>query len=474
VRRELARLPSPTETRARTRPPVTPTTTLAGSFSQFYYGGQSKVRTQEFQDSPLSGLPQLVSDATLAAQDQRQLVTGIDANWRHRDAEMDQRFVLRDNYTKDFIRPEKSVNRLSALFYDHRSFTNGTSFRIGRQSPNGVGVLGRFDGAAAAYSFAPRWKAGVVAGVPTDALLDSKRYFYGAAIEAEALTPQFGGSLYTIQQVVDDLVDRRAIGSEMRYFDGGLSATAQLDYDVVLKGLNIATIQGTWQREDNTVINALYDRRTAPMLMLGNALFFTDPNALTRPSRVSDLLDTKTLQALRDLVVATTAYSTQAALGFTTPITPRWQIGGDVRYTNTGAILPVIDILPNGLPSTGDIWSVGGQLIGTNLYSTRDTHVFIVNAIRGPAFNGQLLSYNNSSLVAEAWQLEPSLKLYVQSDDVGNKSTRWTPGMRVTYRIGQQVSIESELDVEQSKLTGPLRTESATRVYYFLGGRYDF
>jgi hypothetical protein len=46
--------------------------------------------------------------------------------------------------------------------------------------------------------------------------------------------------------------------------------------------------------------------------------------------------------------------------------------------------------------------------------------------------------------------------------------------MRVTYRIGQQVSIESELDVEQSKLTGPLRTESATRVYYFLGGRYDF
>lgn len=242
----------------------------------------------------------------------------------------------------------------------------------------------------------------------------------------------------------------------------------------MLKGLNIATIQGTWQREDNTVINALYDRRTAPMLMLGNALFFTDPNALTRPSRVSDLLDTKTLQALRDLVVATTAYWTQAALGFNTPITPQWQIGGDVRYTNTGATLPVIDILPNGLPSTGDIWSVDGQLIGTNLYSTRDTHVFIVNAIRRPAFNGQLLSYNNSSLVAEAWQLEPSLKLYVQSDDVGNKSTRWTSGMRVTYRIGQQVSIESELDVEQSKLTGPLRTESATRVYYFLGGRYDF
>lgn len=78
------------------------------------------------------------------------------------------------------------------------------------------------------------------------------------------------------------------------------------------------------------------------------------------------------------------------------------------------------------------------------------------------------------SLVAEAWQLEPSLKLYTRSDAVGNKSTRWTPGMRVTCRIGQQVSTRLELGVEQSKLTGPLRTESATRVYYFLGGRYDF
>lgn len=113
--------------------------------------------------------------------------------------------------------------------------------RLGRQSPLGGGVLGRFDGVQAGYSFRPRWKASLVAGVPTDTLLDAKRHFYGASIDAEALTPQLGGSLYLIEQKIDRQVDRRALGADLRFFDGGVSASGQLDYDVLLKGLNIAS-----------------------------------------------------------------------------------------------------------------------------------------------------------------------------------------------------------------------------------------
>lgn len=473
VRAALAGMGAAPATRATSRS-VTPTTTLAGSVSSFYYGGQSKVRTLEFQDSVLSGLPELVSDASLSSADQKQLVSAVDVNWRHRDADVDQRFVFRDSHTQDFLRSDKSRNKLSALYFDQRSFANGTSFRVGRQSPQGGGVLGRFDGAQASYAFRPRWKAGVVAGVPTDALLDSKRHFYGASVEGDALVGGLGGSLYAVQQVVDGEVDRRALGSELRYFDGGLSATGQLDYDVVLKGLNIASLQGTWQRADNTVINVLYDRRTTPMLMLGNALFFADPNALLQPTRLADLLASKSVAALRDQVKATTAMATQASVGFTTPVSARWQAGADLRYTNVGAIAPVADILPTGLPSTGDLWSLGLQAIGSNLYSARDTHVVIANLLTGPSFKGQLLSYNNSSQLTEAWLLEPSLKLYHQSDNTGVTSTRWTPGLRVSYRIRQQLTLESELSMERSKTSGPSRSESSSRTFYYLGGRYDF
>lgn len=451
------------------------TTTLTGSISAFYYGGKSKVRTQEFQDSPLSGLPELVSDATLSDTDQSQLVTNADVNWRRRDADSEQRFVFRDAYYKDYKRPEKSRNKLSSLYYDHRSFGLGTSVRLGRQTPLGGGVLGRFDGVQASYAFRPRWKVAAVAGRPTDSLLDARRHFYGASVEAEALTPQLGGSLYFLEQKIDGEVDRRAIGSDLRYFDGGLSATAQLDYDTLLKGLNVASLQATWQRPDNTVVNFLFDRRTTPMMMLGNTLFFGGATIQPPPTRVSDLLiNGTTVEALRKQVRDTTAKSTQAALGVTTPITPQWQFGADVRYSSTGAIAPVPDLLPQGQPASGDIWSLGLQLIGTNLYSPRDTHVLIASFVNGPGFQGQLLSYNNASLVAQDWQLEPSVKFYRQSSPGGVVSTRWAPGLRVTWRVRQEVALESEVSVESSKTTSAARNESASRTFYYLGGRYDF
>lgn len=474
IRAALGLTPATTAGAAADKRPAA-TTTLTGSLSTFYYGGKSKVRTQEFQDSPLSGLPELVSDATLSDTDQSQLVTNADVNWRRRDADSEQRFVFRDAYYKDYKRPEKSRNKLSSLYYDHRSFGLGTSVRLGRQTPLGGGVLGRFDGVQASYTFQPRWKASAVVGKPTDSLLDAKRHFYGASIEAEALTPQLGGSLYFLEQKIDGEVDRRAIGSDLRYFEGGLSATAQLDYDTVLKGLNVASLQATWQRPDNTVVNFLFDRRTTPMMMLGNTLFFGGATIQPPPTRVSDLLvNGTTVDTLRQQVRDTTAKSTQAALGVTTPITPQWQFGADVRYSSTGAIAPVPDLLPQGQPASGDIWSLGLQLIGTNLYSPRDTHVLIASFVNGPGFQGQLLSYNNASLVAQDWQLEPSIKFYRQSSPGGVVSTRWAPGLRVTWRVRQEVALESEINVESSKTTSATRNESASRTFYYLGGRYDF
>jgi hypothetical protein len=181
---------------------------------------------------------------------------------------------------------------------------------------------------------------------------------------------------------------------------------------------------------------------------------------------------------LRQQVRATTAYTTQALLGVTTPITPNWQAGADIRLTNVGALLPVPEILPNGAPSTGNLWSLGFQAIGTNLYSARDTHVIGFTALKGPTYDGRLVSYNHSTQLAEFWQLEPSLRYYTQSDTAGVKATRWTPGLRVTYRVFKQVSLESEFNTEFSRtvssLTTPRRDEKAQRSYYYLGGRYDF
>ena len=117
---------------------------------------------------------------------------------------------------------------------------------------------------------------------------------------------------------------------------------------------------------------------------------------------------------------------------------------------------------------------LGGQLIGTNLYSERDTHVFSVTYLTGPSYSGKLFIYNNSTQLDEAWQLEPSLKFYLQNDNNGTRTTRWSPGLRVSWRLGKQATLESEISLERSKLHSSTRDEKSSRAFYYLGGRFDF
>jgi hypothetical protein len=333
--------------------------------------------------------------------------------------------------------------------------------------------MGRFDGIQGGYRFRPKWRLNAVAGQPSDSLLNAKRHFYGASIDADDLGLGTGGSLYVIEQRIDGQVDRRGLGSEFRLLAGGLSASAMLDYDTVLRGLNIGSLQGTWQSENNLIVNALFDRRSTPMLMLGNSLFFQNPVLLSQATRMQELLASQSLALLRQQVHDTTAYSTQAMLGVTQPINANWQIGGDVRLTNIGALLPVPDILPAGQPGTGNIWSVGLQAIATNLYSARDTHVLVLTLLKAPSYNGKLLSYNNSSALSNGWQLDPSIRFYTQNDTAGTQSRRWAPGLRVGYRAMQKLVIESEFSMEFSKVSGLNRNESSRRDFWYIGLRYD-
>ncbi len=452
------------------------TTTLVGAVSQYYYGGNSKTRTQ-LKDTPLEGqIPVVISDETLAAIDQKQLLSSVDVNWRMKDEERDVRFVFRDNFTSDFMPDQADENRLTALYVDWKEAGPGLSARLGRQSGLGGGVLGRFDGALLGWSFVPHWKLNLVAGQPTEKLLDTRRRFYGASVDADSLLPGLGGSFYAIQQTIDGEVDRRAVGTELRYFQPGVSVFSQYEYDTTLQGVNIASVQGTWTSEGNTVVNLLYDRRATPMLMLGNALFFpADPNSAVLPRRLRDLLAAGlTLDQLRQQVVATTAYATQGLAGVTTPIDEHWQLGADVRLTSVGAIAPVPGILPEGIPATGDIWTASLQAIATNLYSERDTHVFNLTAIKGPSYDGWLASYNLLTVVAERWQLEPSLRWYQQNGPSGVRTSRWAPGLRVTWRGGPKWVLEGDVNVEGSQTHSAQQNENSTRLYYSLGYRLDF
>ncbi|MDD5030070.1 MAG: hypothetical protein PHH58_11310 [Rhodoferax sp.] len=453
---------------------------ISGSVSSFYYGGQSDNRslTQDYIDN---GIPVPRTETSLSNVDQKQVQTNVDLNWRLRDAEKDMRFVFRDAYTDDLLKQSKSKERLTALYFDYKSIALGGNIRVGRQSPSGGGVLYRFDGVQAGYLFKPKWKINAVAGKPSDDLLDSKRSFYGVSVDALALTKELSGSAYLIEQTIDSQIDRRAVGADVRYFKGGVSAFGQLDYDQVLHTVNIASVQSTWQVTEATVLNAMLDRRTTPILSLGNALFFYTPQA----QRIQDLLGTTPLDTLRDQVLTLKAYQNQFRVGGTTTLSSNWQTGADFSLSNTDAIPAVPSLSIAAQPSTGNRWGVSAQLIGTNLYSARDTHVFNISLMGGPTDHGTLLSYNNLTSLGDKWQIEPSLKYFTQSGTVSGDSDTWTLGMRGIYRVAKQIFIESELTYEKQTGLGatsisgtgaviPGTASSANRTNYYLGARYEF
>jgi len=437
---------------------------VAGTLSQYYYGGRTKVETA-------FNTPTSVDRATFTAVDQSALVTNLDLTLRNRTESSDQRIVVRDTYSYSFLESPDSYNRLNAAYYDYRGLQNTFTTRIGRQTGLTGGLPNRFDGAIAGIGIADKWRLNAAAGVPVEyPSIDSERRFWGANLEYENLWDAWSGNFFYIDQRTDGLLDRRAVGTEVRYFRGGTSLFSLLDYDTSYKEWNTTMLQATWQSEGRTTLNLLYDRRKAPPLTTTNAIF---GQATTS---IKTLLQTMTEEQIRQQARDVTATATQALIGLTAPVSGHWQLGTDARRTNVG---PLPEVVINGItvpaqPATGNIYSFDIQAIGSNLYSNRDTSVFGATYVTGPTFNGYLLSYNNLSLIQGRWTVEPSLRYYAQRDEQEVKLERWTPGLRLTYRVRESFALESEFIWEKSRTVGPTSQDNSTRGFFYVGYRWDF
>jgi hypothetical protein len=70
--------------------------------------------------------------------------------------------------------------------------------------------------------------------------------------------------------------------------------------------------------------------------------------------------------------------------------------------------------------------------------------------------------------------LESLLKYYRQKDKSGLTLDRLAPTIRLSYRLNDHFSIESEIAAEWSKSTSALQDDKTNRRLYNVGLRYDF
>jgi len=471
VRQQLAQLkmPAPGTPRAKPRD-ETVIKTVTGSLSQYYFGGQSLTQTA-FNTPTTSGT------SSLSSVDQSSLKTHLDLVGRYRDADADQRLVFRDDNIVSFIDSSPSLNHVLSANYSYKGLQNGFNATLGRQVGTSGGVLGRFDGAQLGYYFAPKWRANFVAGQPVEfPALGSDRKFWGVSLDADELTERLRGRTYYIDQTVDGIVDRRAVGLELGLYDARGFISALLDYDVSYSILNIGTLQGNWQTEGGTMVNFLLERRRAPLLTTSNALY--NPavtNMSPVPTSIGQLLQTNSENQVRLWAKDVSAISEQAMVGFLTPLNEIWQVGADFSLSNTGA-LPG-ETLSDGTvlaptPPTGNIYTYSMRGIGSGLLTMNDVNVFTLSLNRGDTYHGELLAYNNTTRL-NRWTLEPSLKYYQQHTDPETDLVRWTPEMHLTYLWKDNLSLEADYTYEHATTTSPGNQDVSQQHFFYAGYRWD-
>ena len=429
-----------------------------GNISSRYYHGHSNIDSfYTFNNVPTTSSSSLT--------DQSMLVTSIDVSERYVSDEYDGRLVFRDTYTKNYLADQYSQNRMTAAYGEIKNRTKDYMLRLGRQSSMGGGVLGRFTGLSGSYGIGQDMHVNGVAGAMRDFSQGSKPVFAGISVDKGPL------SIYAIGQRVESTTDRNAVGTEFRYFESNKTAFALLDYDIYFKALNAAQFMGTVGALGGTV-NFMVDHRKTPSLSIRNAL-----NGASTSS-VDALLQSMSASSLRELALARTATSNMGQVGITVPLREKWQVGGDVRLTNTTGLqasgATALESVLAATPSRGTEKSVTGQVIGSGLLTEGDIWSGSVTFNTSSAVNGRSYYFYNHTQFRNGWAMDPSLQVYRSKDQFGSYTRRNSPMLRGAYRLKEQLYVDVDGGFEFTKVTGAQQITKTKRYFYSAGLRLDF
>lgn len=321
-----------------------------------------------------------VEDAsgTQTLPDNSAVVTDVDFSLRRRGESLDFASRIAGGYLYDGNTPatvggtgtSTTPTRLSAAWVDFSDRTQGWSTRLGRQSRTTGGIYGIFDGVYAGWRVRPGLRLNAMAGLPRDnsrAEFGADRKFLALSADFLGLMQGFDLTTYAVEQRIGSLEDRRAIGTEVRWYRPGRTAIALIDYDVSFQALNAVVLQGTWTLPGRWLLNGTLDHRRSPFVSTRNAL-------IGQPvTQFSDLLATFTPDELRQLADDRTATANLWSLGVTRPWGERLQWSVDVS-----------SVTYQDQPASGGVAAIAAQgaemqyttqLLGSGWLRDGDMHV---------------------------------------------------------------------------------------------------
>lgn len=428
-----------------------------GGFSQYYRRNESTTAIDE--------------DDELTTVTQSSLDSNLDITGRLRSGDNDIRTRLTGGYLHDFL--DDGVNSdtsVSSLYLDAQNRKRDLSMRLGRQSRSSGGVLGRFDGLLLGLPLGKKFSVSAVGGYPVTSSTDNietDRYFYGLTLASSGFARGWDANVFAIEQRIEGLIDRRAIGGELRYFDSGRSFFSLLDYDIHYHELNIGQFLGNWVFPDKTTLNLTLDYRNSPVLTTKNALIGQTVDS------IDSLQDLFKDNEIHDLARDRTATSRLATLGIARPINDKLQLSGDVTATNLSGTHDSGGVLAT--EGTGTDFFYNLQLIGSNLVKSGDITILGLRYTDTDDRDISSLTFNTRYPFTRDLRINPRMTVdYRQNRNDDTDQLIYRPSLRLSYQARRRLRLEAEVGGEYSDREIVDGSEQDRSYFFNLGYRSDF
>jgi hypothetical protein len=385
---------------------------------------------------------------------QSAIYSDINFDARRRGSRFDFSSRLSAGYRSELLDEDQGSGdqlRVSYAYADLADAKTGLRGRIGRQSRNTGGVLGRFDGFNLDYRVAERVLINAVVGQPVYSATDdpgSDRSFYGVSANYGPIIENLEIGVFAIHQEIGGLDDRQAVGTELRYFGENQSVWGLIDYDTLYNEISSAYLQGSWRFASRLTVNAAVDQRHSPYLSMGSAM-------IGQPVSSFDELQTLwTEDEIRQLSIDRSPLVTSVTAGFSYSLSPRLQLSGDMNQSKVDATQA-----SGGVAATPESTYnyASATLIASSLFKEGDVTMFGLRY--SDSESSQVTSVNLDSRfpIGARWRINPRLRAdyrKIKSDS----SDEWllTPGVRIQYRRSRKlrVQLEAGKQFSQRELVG--------------------
>ena len=371
---------------------------------------------------------------------QSSVYTDVSIDARRRGERFDFSARLTGGHRYNLLdQPERDENnvRLSYAYADLADSRIGLRGRLGRQTRNSGGVLGRFDGLNLTYTLTERIELEAVAGKPVFSTADgveSDRTFYGFSTSFGPIGDNLDVRAFVLQQEINGLTDRQAVGGELRYFGENKSFWGMFDYNPDFGEIGSVFVQGSWRLPSNFTITGLLDHRQSPYLSLGNALI---------GQYVEDFAELQTLYTedeIRQYAIDRSATTTTVTLGLSRPLTPKLQLGFNATQSSVEETPESGGVLANPA-STYSYYSF--DLVASSLFTERDVTIFGLRYSDSGSSHVTTFNIDSRFPIGRSWRISPRIRVdYRRFSTDGSEQWIYTPGLRLEYRLGRKVRFE--------------------------------